>query len=170
MRAGAWPVPTIAAAGLLIAANLVLGRVTGSAWLCAEGSGCGVVHASRHATLLGLPNAAWGAALYAVVGGLALSGLSPRRWLTTFLLSVAGLSASIYLASVAWVVIDAACVYCLVATGVAAALVVALVPRRPRVSAPRSLLGARSLVVLATLTALGTVAIVAALQRHDWLS
>lgn len=167
-RAPGWTVALAAGAGLLIAANLVLGRVTGVIWFCGDASDCGAVHASRYATFLGVPIALVGALLYAVVVWLAFSGLSSLRWLAAFLLAVVALSASLYLARIAWVVIDRACVYCLVSTGTAAALVLALLAARPRTSVRP--LHPCWLVALAGVTALATVTIVAVALGNAWPS
>jgi uncharacterized membrane protein len=154
-------VVAVAAAGWLIAANLLLAPFTGMALFCVPGSDCGTVHASRYAAFLGLPTSAWGAALYAAVGGLGLLGLPARRWLAAFVLSVVGLSAATYLAYLALFVLGAACVYCFVSAAIAGTLLAVVLAGRPAATAHRPLLSAGSLAGLGGLTALGTVAIVA---------
>src|SRR5512134_3962296 len=76
-----WLVGGLAALGLAVAGYLAITKLTGGGALFCKGvGGCEVVQQSRYAMFLGLPTAAWGAALYAVSGGLALSGLTPWRW------------------------------------------------------------------------------------------
>lgn len=165
-----WLVVVVAAAGWLTAANFLLAPLTGMALFCAPGSDCGAVHASRYAAFLGLPTAAWGAALYAAVGGLGLLGLPARRWLAAFVLSVVGLSAATYFAYLALFVLGAACVYCFVSAAIAGTLLAVVLGGRPAATAQRPLVRAGSLAVLGGLTALGTVAIVAAAFGVNGLS
>lgn len=156
-----WLVVVVAAAGWLTAGNFLLARFTGTALFCVPGSDCGTVHASRYAAFLGLPTAAWGAALYAAVGGLGWFGLPARRWLAAFVLSVVGLSAAAYLVYLALFVLGAACVYCGVSAAIAGTLLAVVLAGRPPATGHRPLLRAGSLAVLGGLTALGTVVIVA---------
>jgi uncharacterized membrane protein len=156
----AWPIVALAGAGVAVAAYLTWTKFTaGHPVFCAPGSSCDVVQASRYAVLLGAPTAVWGAALAAVVGSLALSGLSPRRWLAAFLFAVAGVSFSAYLTYLAAAVIHAFCVYCLVSAGVWVALVPALVWCRPAAADRRSMLRLPRLVALGALSAAVTVAV-----------
>lgn len=127
-----WPVAAVAAAGLLVAGYLAVVKLAGgSALYCAAGSGCDVVQASRYSAVLGLPTALWGAALYAAIGGLALAGLTVRRWLAAFLLAVAGAAFSAYLTYLELLVIRAVCAYCVVSALIVVALVALLLWRRP---------------------------------------
>ena len=127
-----WPVAAVAAAGLAVSAYLAATKLAGAAALfCETGSGCDVVQASRYAVFLGVPTAAWGAVLYAIVLGLALAGLAPRRWLWTFVLAVAAVAFSAYLTWIAVFELGALCPWCLADAGLAAALLVVLLVRRP---------------------------------------
>lgn len=160
----AWSIPIIAAAGVLMSANLVVGRLTGIPWLCRPDSACGAVHASRYALFLGLPTAVWGVALYLVIAVCALGGLPARRWLLVFLLAVVGAATSTYLAWLAWTVLRARCVYCVVSATIALLLVIRVLGSRPRGAVRQGLWRPRALAVVAALTALATVAIVAAVH------
>jgi uncharacterized membrane protein len=134
-----WPVAAIAAAGLLVSAYLTVTKLTGAAAaFCEPGSGCDVVQGSRYAALLGLPTAAWGVALYAVVLALALAGFTVRRWQIAFVLAVVAASFSAYLAYVQLVVLDAICAWCVLDALIAVALLGVLVWRRPLPSGRRS--------------------------------
>lgn len=125
-------VATLAAAGLVVSAYLTWTKWTGaSALFCERGSGCDVVQASRYATFLGAPTAAWGVVLYALVLGLAISGLAPRRWTAAYALAVAAVAFSAYLTYLALWELGAACPWCLADAGVALALLVTLLVRRP---------------------------------------
>jgi uncharacterized membrane protein len=128
----AWVVTALAGIGVAVAGYLAVTKLTGgTAMLCRGVAGCDVVQQSRYATFLGVPTAAWGALLYGAVGGLALAGLTPRRWLTAFLLAVAAVSFSAYLTYLELFVIGAVCWYCVVSAGVAGGLFGALLGRRP---------------------------------------
>src|SRR3990170_793949 len=134
-----WWVAALSAIGLLVAGYLTVNKWGGgTALFCTAGSGCDIVQASRYAVVLGLPTAAWGAALYAAVGALALLGLPPRRWLAAFLLAVAGASFSLYLTYLSIFVIGAACTYCLASLAIALALFGTLLVRRPHPTGRRS--------------------------------
>jgi len=153
-----WLLAAIAALGVAIAGYLTATRLSGgSAVFCTAGSGCDVVQASRYATFLGLPTAAWGALLYAAIGALALWGLQAQRWLWAFLLSVAGASFSLYLSYLAAVAIGAFCIYCAASNVVALALVGVLLARRPEIGGKRSPTRPARLVTLGAVTAIATV-------------
>jgi uncharacterized membrane protein len=125
-------VAALAGLGVLVAGYLTATKLAGgTALLCRGVAGCEVVQQSRYATFLGVPTAAWGALLYAAVGGLALAGLTPRRWLAAFLLAVSAVSFSAYLTYLELFVIGAVCWYCVVSAGVAGGLFGALLGRRP---------------------------------------
>ncbi len=158
-----WLVAGLAAAGLVVAGYLAVTKLGGgSALFCAAGSGCDVVQASRYAVFLGLPTALWGAALYAVIGALALLGLDARRWLAAFLLAVAGVSFSALLTALQLFVIGAVCAYCLLSAGIAIALFAVLLVRPPASAERRPALRPPWLLALGAVTALATVVLGAA--------
>jgi uncharacterized membrane protein len=159
-----WLVAALAGFGFAVAAYLAVTKLTGGSALFCEGiGGCEVVQGSRYATLLALPTAAWGAALYAAIGGLALAGLAPRRWLAAFLLAVAAVSFSAYLTYLELFVIGAVCWYCVVSAATTAALLGVLLGRRPPRTGRSGLPRASRLAALAAVTAVLTVAVGAAL-------
>lgn len=176
------PLTALAAFGLVLAAYLTYGKLAGHAALwCEAGSGCAVVQASHYATFLGLPVAAWGAAVFAALGALALTGLTPRRWTWAFVLAVVAVSMSAYLTWIAVRVLRATCPWCLAVGATAAALLGVLLARRPVIPGRRSptrparlawLGGATAALTVATATAVfvGTspadAAYRAALARH----
>lgn len=153
-----WLVAGVAAVGVAIAGYLALTKLAGGdAVFCGAGGGCGIVQASRYAVFLGVPTAAWGAALYAVVGGLAAAGFTRGRWLLAFLVSTVGVAFSAYLSSLAVFVVGAVCGYCVASAAVAAALFGLILGRRP---VP---VGRRSLLRPARLAALGGLAAITAI-------
>ncbi len=159
-----WPVALLSTAGVLVAGYLGITQLRGGgALFCTAGSGCDVVQASRYAVLLGLPIALWGAGLYALIGGLALWGLSARRWLAVFLLAVAGASFSLYLTYLELFVIKAVCAYCLVSAGIALALFGALLWQRPTPVGRRSPVRTPRIATLGAVTAVVTVVVGAAI-------
>jgi uncharacterized membrane protein len=134
-----WRVVLLAAAGVIVSGYLGWLKVRGgSALLCEAGGGCDIVQASRYATILSVPTALWGTALYVAVGALAVMGLSARRWLWTFLLATAGAAFSLYLTAISLFAIGAACPYCLASAAIAVALVAVVLWRRPAPTGRRS--------------------------------
>lgn len=95
------------------------------------------MQASRWALTLGIPTAAWGAALFAagaVLAALAGRPGSPRWWLGAFILAVAGVAFIAYLTAIALFAIGAACFWCLAAGALALAFLGALLAARPAAS------------------------------------
>ena len=134
-----WPVAVLAAVGAAVSLYLTVLKLAGGAALfCEAGTGCDIVQASRWATFLGLPTAAWGAALYVALLVLALSGLSPRRWIWAFALASAGVAFSAYLTGVSLVVLRATCPWCLLVAAVGLVTFLTLLVRRPAVTGKRA--------------------------------
>ena len=155
-----WIVVSVAAVGLAVAGYLAVTKLLGgSALFCTAGSPCDIVQASQYANFLGLPTAAWGAGLYAVIGAMALAGLPARRWLGAFLLAVTGVSFSLYLTYLELFVLRAVCAYCVASAVIAAALFAVLLARRPAVSGRRSPARPARVAALGGLTAVVTVGI-----------
>ncbi len=155
-----WPVAGVAAAGLVVAGYLAVTKLGGDSPLfCTAGGGCDIVQASRYAVFFGLPTALWGAGLYAAIGVLALIGLDARRWVTAFLLAVAGVSFSAYLTYIELFEIRAICGYCVVSAVIAAALFGVLLMYRPSGSGRRFPSRKSRVVTLGTITAVATVLI-----------
>ncbi len=131
-------VAALAGAGLLVAGYLAWLKWSGGAALfCTPGTACDIVQASRYASVLGVPTALWGALAYAVIGGLALAGFDRARWRAAFVLAAAGVGASAYLTYLALFELRAACVWCLASAAIMAALVAALMARRPPAASAR---------------------------------
>ena len=148
----------LAAAGVVGSASLTWTKWAGAtALFCESGSGCDVVQASRYALFLGLPTAAWGVGLYAAIGALALAGLAPRRWVWAYALAVAGVAFSAYLTYLSLVELRAVCPYCLVDAGIAGALLVVLLVRRPAATGKRPATRRGRLIAVGLASALVTV-------------
>jgi len=124
-------VPALAGLGLSLYLTLV-------AWVgetpvaCGPGSGCDIVQGSRYASVLGVPVAAWGAAGYAALVGIAWRVRSPRRHgLLALGVSAPGLAISLYLTGLSIVAIGATCIWCLASLGLMTACFVASVLSQP---------------------------------------
>ncbi len=127
----AWVLVGLAAAGVALAGYLTWTKLTGGAPVCVGRDGFAIVQASRYAVFLSAPTAAWGIAFYAVVGALGLRGLTRRRLMPAFVLSVGGVAFSACLTGVALFSLRAACALCLTSAGLTLAILAALVWRRP---------------------------------------
>ena len=122
----------LSGAGLLIAGYLTWLKWVGrGALFCVAGSGCDIVQASRYAMFLGVPTALWGAVFYAAIGVLSGMGFTAGRWLAAFLLAAAGVGFSAYLSALSLFLLRASCIYCLVSSAIAVALLLLLLRQRP---------------------------------------
>src|SRR5215467_8892438 len=127
-----WIVVVLALVGLGIAGYLTALKLGGNqAFLCRDGSGCDMVQASRYSLLAGVPTAMWGAAVYLAIAVLSAMPRTPRRWQGAFMLACGAVAFSIYLTYLSIFVIGATCPYCLASGGIAVALVVVMLLRRP---------------------------------------
>lgn len=99
---------------------------------CAEGSGCDVVQGSQWSRFLGLPVAAWGFALYALLAWVAWRP-APRgvRWRRAWRLAFLGLAISLYLTLVGAIALQAFCAWCLLSLATLAAIFAVLQSSRP---------------------------------------
>jgi uncharacterized membrane protein len=128
-----WIVMALALLGLGVAGYLTALKLGGNqAFLCRDGSGCDIVQASRYSLLAGVPTAMWGAALYLAIAVLAAMPRTARRWQVAFMLVAGAVAFSLYLTYLSIFVIGATCPYCLVSGGIAVALLVVMIARRPR--------------------------------------
>lgn len=112
----------LAVAGLLLTAYLTwIALGSGSAALCTEGSGCELVQGSRWSRFLGLPIAAWGLLLYAVLAWTAWRP-APRllRWRRLWRLAFIGLAVSVYLTVAGLIALQAVCGWCLASLAIMA--------------------------------------------------
>jgi len=123
-------VAALALAGIFIAAYLTLHKLGYLGELvCAVGA-CELVNASRWATFLGLPVAAWGIGYYVATFATAMLGLRDR-WLDSMLiarallfLGVTGFLFSAWLTYLELFVIHAICLWCVVSAVLATAIFV----------------------------------------------
>jgi len=101
--------------GLILTTMLLVISMTKSSLpYCASGSGCDVVQSSRWSTLFGIPVAAWGWGVYAVVTGAALfSARKMTRWRIAIFFATIGFGVSLYLNAISIWVIEAMCMYCI---------------------------------------------------------
>ncbi|MGD9600410.1 MAG: vitamin K epoxide reductase family protein [Gammaproteobacteria bacterium] len=117
------PVIALAGSGLVLALYLLFAHLNGDIAGCSAGGGCDLVQQSRWSTLLGIPIAAWGAAFYAAIAGLAWSGIRARSDLV-FIAAIGGLLVSVYLNVVTWRGLGVMCPYCVASFAIVAALAV----------------------------------------------
>ena len=127
-----WIVVALALVGLGVAGYLTALKLGGTqAFLCRGGSGCDLVQASRYSVLAGVPTAMWGAGLYVAIAVLAALPRTARRWQAAFMLVSGAVAFSLYLTYISIFVIGSTCPYCLASGGIAVALLVAMLWRRP---------------------------------------
>jgi len=122
----------------VVAGIAVSGYLTLTHWFgekpafCGTGSQCDLVQQSRWSTLLGIPIALWGLATYALIAHFAWRLRSRAgAWRTALLFATIGAGVSWYLTSISLFVIEALCAYCLASFGIANALLLLLLLRRP---------------------------------------
>jgi len=123
----------LAAAGIALTSYLTLVAWFGAhPAFCGAESDCDLVQQSRWSTLLGTPIAFWGLLTYALLARL-LWRLRTRPGAWRMALTVAGVGAAVswYLTAVSVLVIEATCAYCLASFGIANALLLLLLVRRP---------------------------------------
>ena len=99
---------------------------------CTEGSGCDVVQDSQWSRLFGVPIAAWGFALYALLAWFAWRP-APRgvRWRRIWRLSFLGLVISVYLTLAGGIALQAFCAWCLLSLATMAAIFALVQSSRP---------------------------------------
>ena len=113
-----WPLFVLALIGMALS-----GYLTFTAWLgkaaafCTEGAGCDVVLNSRWSTLFGMPTSFWGFLTYALLAAVAWNRYADNQWRWAWVISLFGLLYSLYLTSISFFVLQAACQYCLTSLG-----------------------------------------------------
>lgn len=124
--------------GLAVAGIALTSYLTFVAWFgehpayCAADSDCGLVQQSRWSTLLGVPIAFWGLVTYALLARLIWRlRTRPSAWRLALSVAAIGAGVSWYLTAVSVFAIEATCFYCLTSFGIANALLVLLLVRRP---------------------------------------
>lgn len=136
-RSPEWQVLALALMGLLLTGYLSVVALSDDAPLfCAQGSDCAAIQQSRWSSVLGLPLALWGFALYALLAFNAWR-LPARlqRWRRLWLMAFFGLIISLYLTLIGWLELDAFCAWCLLSLALLAAIFARVTLRRPK-SAP----------------------------------
>ena len=129
-----WIVVALALLGFGVAGYLTALKLGGTqAFLCRGGSGCDLVQASRYSVLAGVPTAMWGAGIYVAIAVLSAMPRTARRWQAAFMLGSGAVAFSLYLTYISIFVIGATCPYCLASGGIAVALLVVMLWRRPPV-------------------------------------
>jgi uncharacterized membrane protein len=113
-----WPLFVLALIGMALS-----GYLTFTAWsgktvaFCTEGAGCDVVLNSRWSTLFGMPTSFWGFLAYALLAAIAWNRHADNQWRWAWVISLFGLLYSLYLTSISFFVLQAACQYCLTSLG-----------------------------------------------------
>lgn len=127
-----WIMVALALLGLAVAGYLTALKLGGNqAFLCRGGSGCDIVQASRYSVLAGVPTAMWGAGIYLAIAVLAAMPRTAHRWQAAFILVSGAVAFSLYLTYISIFVVGATCPYCLASGGIAVALLVGIIWRRP---------------------------------------
>src|SRR5262245_35507971 len=107
-----WPLFVLAVIGMALS-----GYLTFTAWagktvaFCTEGAGCDVVLTSRWSTLFGLPTSFWGFLTYGLLAAVAWNRQADNQWRWAWVTSLFGLLYSLYLTSISFFVLQAACQY-----------------------------------------------------------
>jgi uncharacterized membrane protein len=133
MRPGPnWLLLILAVAGMLLTAYLSY-----AAWQeklvagCTVGDPCDIVLSSRWSTLFGMPTSFWGFLTYALLAAIAWNKRSEPQWKLAWIVSLIGFSYSLYLTAISFLVLNAACPYCLTSLGLMGAIFAVVVFQRP---------------------------------------
>lgn len=116
---GKWALPALSALGFADAAYLAITHWRGELPSCGGYVGCDVVNTSRYADIYGIPIAAFGALLFALLLAVSLvRGRPPaRNWVySTLVLYSLALAAAVfmaYLTAIEILVLHAVCYWCL---------------------------------------------------------
>lgn len=127
-----WPLLGLALLGIGLTAYLTV-----AAWKeqavagCTAGSACDVVLNSAWSKLFGMPTSFWGLLAYSSLAGIAFIKRSDIHWKLAWVVSLFGVLYSIYLTSVSFVELKAACPYCLTSLVLMATILGAVVYQRP---------------------------------------
>jgi len=127
-----WPLFILALIGMALS-----GYLTYSAWSeklvagCTVGSACDVVLSSRWSTLFGIPTSLWGFLTYGLLAAVAWNKALDLQWKYGWTISLFGLLFSVYLTSVSFFTLEAACPYCLTSLGLMTLIFALLTFQRP---------------------------------------
>jgi uncharacterized membrane protein/glutaredoxin len=128
-----WPLLGLAFIGMGLAAYLTASAWSGQAVAgCTAGSACDVVLSSRWSKLFGLPTAFWGFLVYTSLAGIAWIKRSDIHWKTAWVVSLFGVLYSIYLTSISFTELKAACPYCLTSLGLMTVILATIGYQWPR--------------------------------------
>ena len=127
-----WPLLVLAVLGMALSAYLSFtawqGRLVA---FCTEGAGCDVVLNSRWSTLFGMPTSFWGFLTYALLAAVAWNRFADTQWRWAWVISLFGLLFSLYLTSISFFELKAACPYCLTSLGIMAVIFIMTTLQRP---------------------------------------
>jgi len=132
-----WPVFGLALFGMLITAYLTAtASASGGLPLCAEGSACDLIQASRWSSLFGIPVAVYGFLTYGLIAFVSFE-MKPslRRWRWQWTIALIGVAVSVYLTLLGLYHLQAVCFWCLASLATISAIFVWLTVKRPE-SAP----------------------------------
>ena len=129
--------PNWALFGLSLLGMGLAGYLTVVSWTgqevagCPVGSGCDVVLGSQWGKLLGLPTSFWGFLTYLGLAAIAFVKKSHSHWRWAWGLSIFGLLYSLYLTTISFVKLEAACPYCLTSATLMAVILGVVTYQRP---------------------------------------
>jgi uncharacterized membrane protein/glutaredoxin len=127
-----WPLFVLALFGMALGAYL-----TYSAWQgrmvagCTVGSACDVVLNSRWSTLFGMPTSFWGLLTYALLAAVAWNKSAADQWKWAWVISFFGVLYSLYLTSISFFELKAACPYCLTSLGLMTVIFITATVQKP---------------------------------------
>ena len=127
-----WPLAALAVIGMVLTAYLSFIAWQGKqAAFCTEGAGCDIVLNSRWSILFGMPTSFWGFLTYALLAAVAWNRQADTQWRWAWIISLLGLLFSLYLTSISFFELNAACPYCLTSLGIIATIFVVTTLQRP---------------------------------------
>ena len=128
-----WPLLGLALVGMGLTLYLTLATWRGQAFAgCAVGSGCDIVLNSRWSKLFGLPISLWGFLAYSSLAGIAWIKSPATHWKWAWRVSLFGALYSLYLTSVSFLELNAACPYCLSSAALFLMILAIVAVQRPK--------------------------------------
>ena len=128
-----WPLLGLALIGMGITAYLTATTWAGQAVAgCAVGGGCDIVLNSQWAKLFGLPTSFWGFLAYTSLAGIAFIKHPELHWKLAWVVSLFGVLYSLYLTTISFLELKAACPYCLSSLALMLAIMGTVAYQRPR--------------------------------------
>lgn len=128
-----WPLLGLALVGMGLTLYLTLVAWRGQAVAgCAAGSGCDIVLNSRWSKLLGLPTSLWGFLVYSSLAGIAWIKSAETHWKWAWRIALFGTLYSLYLTSISFWELNAACPYCLSSAALFLIILATVTLQRPR--------------------------------------